>query len=383
MSEPAATEAGALQGKRIAFTGKLASLSRSSAAALVRAHGGEFAPLVTEHTSMLVVGQEGWPLRKDGRLTRKLEKAKALRQKRRLEILTEAELLRRLGLEQGFQKLTTAQVSEALRIPGKRVRSWVRLGLIRPIESADGVHYFDFREVAWAKTLCGFAEAGISANRIRRSLQQLRAWMPEAERPLAQLALLAKDGHLLVRRADDQLADPSGQLQLDFFAEPAPQTVPLAPDCQTAEEWFDLGCDHEDAGRFEEAVTAYRQALQLGGPDANRCFNLANVLFALGKLDAAAERFRQAVELDSGFSEAWNNLGNVLAELGERGEAVEAYQKALALEPDYADAHYNLADTLEQMGCQRDAVVHWRAYLQYDPNGPSADYARYRLFSAG
>jgi BRCT domain type II-containing protein len=50
----------------VAFTGRLASLSRTAAAELVRAYEGELVAALTRRASMLVVGQEGLPLTKEG-----------------------------------------------------------------------------------------------------------------------------------------------------------------------------------------------------------------------------------------------------------------------------------------------------------------------------
>src|ERR1700681_2777156 len=89
-----------LEGKRVAFTGQLASMTRPEAAELVRAHGGTFVTSVTRRTSFLVIGQEGWPLRKDGGLSEKLETTKHLQVAGcPIKILTEEDLLERLGLE--------------------------------------------------------------------------------------------------------------------------------------------------------------------------------------------------------------------------------------------------------------------------------------------
>jgi Flp pilus assembly protein TadD len=116
----------------------------------------------------------------------------------------------------------------------------------------------------------------------------------------------------------------------------------------TADDWFSLGLQQERAGHDEEAESAYRKALLLGGPDATRCFNLANVLYALDRKQEAAERFYQAVEIDGGEAEAWNNLANVLVDLHRFDEAKAAYEKAVQL--GNHDAHYNLADLLTDLG---------------------------------
>src|ERR1700704_2428710 len=98
MRQPAA-EAEYLQGRQVSFTGRLASLTRAEAEALVLARGGEVTRSVGRRTSLLVVGQEGWPLRPDGGLTPKLRKAHKLQASGSpLVILPEEEWLNKLGL---------------------------------------------------------------------------------------------------------------------------------------------------------------------------------------------------------------------------------------------------------------------------------------------
>ena len=120
-------EAAVLKGKRVAFTGKLASMTRAKAKALVRGHGGIFASSLSRRTSVLVIGQDGWPLQKDGRLTSKLRRAHAFaRAGQRIVVLSEEEFLILLGLESHAEEVrrvySTAELSSLLKIPGDRVR---------------------------------------------------------------------------------------------------------------------------------------------------------------------------------------------------------------------------------------------------------------------
>jgi tetratricopeptide (TPR) repeat protein len=272
---------------------------------------------------------------------------------------------------------TLAQLSELLGVPCGRIRAWVKAGLVQPAASEQGELQFDFRQITGAKTLAKLSRAGVKVSKIRRCLDQLRAWFPEVEEPLAQLALLEENGQVLIRLEAGQLAEPSGQQHFDFEAQ-AESPKPAMP-CKRAEPWRQRGHYLEDAGQLEAAELAYRQALLEQGPDAELCFNLGNVLFALGRKEQAVERFRQAVELDPDYPEAWNNLGNILAELNQAAEAVEAYQRALALNPQLAEAHYNLADILDEMGQAQEAQRRWRSYLRLEPQGPWAEYAKQRL----
>ena len=379
----------AMDGKRlldqeVAFTGRLASMTRAEVTELIVAQGGRCVRTPTRQTDLLVVGEEGWPLGENGQLSRQLQKARRLQAEgAALEVIPESVLLERLGLEDQqaeiHRRYTASQLARILRVPLDRIRLWMRSGLITPLETRHRLGYFDFSQVASAKTLSELTRAGVKANRIRTSLHQLRAWMPDLEQPLGQLALLERNGRLLVRLEDGQLAEPTGQLQFEFMNLNEPRAVRFEPRPLSADEWFNVAVQHEEAGRLADASDAYRQALLLTGPDPVLCFNLGNVLYAQGETQRSAERFRQAVEIDVQYTEAWNNLGSVLSELGETAAAIEAFQKALALDPSYADAHYRLADTLDHEGRVEEATPHWRAYLTFDARSPWADHVRKRL----
>ncbi len=362
-------------------------MTRAEAAQLVRTQGGEFVPAVTRHTSLLVVGLEGWPLRKDGRVTRKLLHARRLQQYGYpIAILPEEEMLSQLESEdraEGIHQLyTNAQLCQILHVPRDRLRTWMSTGLIQPVETANGVCYFDFQQVTRAKTLCDLAQAGVTPKRLRQSLEQLRKWMPNLGDPFSQLAVIEHDGDILVRLEEGQLMEPTGQMQFDFTEVRASIAGEAEPRKLTADEWFVLGCEHENAGRLDEAAQVYREALLQGGTNPDICYNLANVLFALGQKEQAAERFHQVVEIDSGNAGAWNNLGNVLTDLGKPEEAAKAYRRAMEVDPGNVNALYNFADLLDELGRHEEAARHWRAYLRQDPSSSWGKYARQRLFHA-
>jgi tetratricopeptide (TPR) repeat protein len=212
-------------------------------------------------------------------------------------------------------------------------------------------------------------------------LRQLSAWMPDMQVPLEQLQVLEDSKRLLVRIAAGHLAEPTGQLNIDFATQAVGPTMrDIQPNFKihSADGWFDRACQHEEAEEFEEAAAAYRQALLVGGPTPELCFNLANVLYRLDKKAEASERFRQVVELDPAFAEAWNNLGITLAELKQCEEAVTALQHAVEQSPDYADSYFNLADCLEEIGCPDEAARYWQAYIRLDPQSNWGAYARQR-----
>jgi tetratricopeptide (TPR) repeat protein len=390
-----------VRGKTVAFVGRLASMTREQFADVVASFGGTYShgPGLGVAASVVVLGQESLPLTRDGDLLRGLRMARVMQRRggRRITVLPEEQFLAGLGLESHREHVrrlyTTAMLTAVLDVSRESVRAWVRAGLISPAATVSGVWQFDFQQVAAAKTLCELAAAGISPGKIRRSLRQLRQWMPEAQQPLQQLALLEGDGRVLVRTGDGALAEPTGQLQL--FAtkqQPADETdtAPIAmrlgppppAEPHDAAEWRRQALEQELEGYLDEAAASYREALLAGGPDAQTCFDLALMLSNLGKKPEAAERYRQAIEVDPNFADAWNNLGDVLADLGQLDEACAAFRRALSIDPGDLRANYNLADTLDRLGRNAEAAPHWRAYLKSDTTSPWAARARKRLAAA-
>jgi len=383
-AKPDANLAQLIKGRSVVLTGKLASMSRQDFVELVESYGGRVSLTLAAGTALIVVGQRSWPLHESGWLPETLRKARVMIKKggARLKILPEEKFLAELGLESHRQlvspQYTTQTLTELLGIARERIVAWVRAGLIKPASTENGVWHFDFRQVTAAKTLCELARRGVSSYRLRKSFEQLQTWMPEAQTPLQQLALVHNDGRMLVRLGDGDLAGFDGQLHFDFTEQPASVPMRIVAGPTSAQDWLQQGLDQEQAGYFADAEASYRQALRLSGPDAQACFNLANVLNAQGQKQSAIERFRQAVEIDPSFGDAWNNLGIALCDIEQREEACAAFQAALKAEPDNYLAHYNLADALEEIGRQEDAIPHWKAYLRHDSTSERGVYARQR-----
>jgi tetratricopeptide (TPR) repeat protein len=375
-----------LASQEVVFTGRLAALTHEEAAAGVVAQGGTVSGVVGPGTTLVVVGQEGWPLQRDGRLTRNLKLARErAEQGQALRIVDEQAFLALLGPDAVPDPPTNlysiTQLSRVLAVPAARVRSWVRRGLIAPAEVRDRVAYFDFRTVATARHLQELVGGGASLNAIAASLAQLRQWLPDAGDAVGRLTPL--DGNsLAVRLSDGSLASVSGQMRLPETA-PAPRVIhidtALTGEPETAEGWFERAVALEEAERPDEAAHAYLRCLELGGQDAEAAFNLGNVLHSLGRPTQALRHYYQATDWDPDFAEAWVNLSSVLVEMAAWKDAAESARMALRISPGYADAHYNLALALHGLGQERDARLHARAYLLQDPSSEWASLLRRQL----
>lgn len=406
------------EGGRVTCVGRLASLTPDQFEDVVHAYGGEVAPAFSgpvRGVRLVVLGQEQLALGPDGtppEYLRKLRLAKKREGWSYPVVLTEEQFLEGLGLREHLatvrRRYSTATVCEALNIGVERVRAWVKAGLIRPTDVQHGAWYFEFKQVATAKALCELARSGVSLDRIRKSLQQLSSWLPDAEESLRQLAVIDRNT-LLVRLEDGELMAADGQLHLEFeisnlksahryehsetHGDPStglghdehaplrigPETLPTAPTPRSPGQWWEIGVEQHASGLFAEAIESYRQALLLGGPEAQVCFDLAKALADLGHRERAAERYTQVVELDPKRGDAWNNLGVVLTDIGDEGRACDCFRHALDLDAGDIRARYNLADLLDDLGRDKEANPHWQELARRDPHGQLGAYARKRL----
>ena len=404
-------------GKRVVFLGKLGGMNRREAIALTKLHGGVAVDRKDSQVDLIVIGADELPLADDDLLTTAMRRRY---ESGEITIIHETELWEQLGLlpeEGAIRKLyTPAMLADLLKIPISVIRRWHRRGLIVPTREVHRLAYFDFQEVATARHLAKLLQAGATPDAIENKLAQLARWMPNADRPLAQLSVIVEGRDLLLRQGEG-LVDATGQRRFDFDASPKssdamtadhhervapaanleqgvsgladhgdlPSVVPfeqLTTDADARpdrEQFLDQAAEMEENGLLEEAVDMYRTVLTLSGPDASINFELAELLYRLGDVSAARERYYATLEIDSDFVEARANLGCVLAETGQLELAVAAFQGALVKHDAYPDVHYHLARVLDDLGNVDDAIEHWRSFLSLAPDSPWATEARDRL----
>ena len=405
------------QGKRVAFVGKLGGVNRRQAHSLIVDEGGFVMnqdDLEDANVDIVIIGAEQWPSTSPEEL-RPNSVLSAVKEEH-CEIITETQFWERLGLlteDQAVRRLyTPAMLAELLEISVAVIRRWHRRGLIIPVREIHRLPYFDFQEVATARHLAELLEAGSSPAEIERRLEELARYVPDVDRPLAQLSIIVEGRHILLRQGEG-LVEPGGQLRMDFESLEAnaqeqqvievtredvvrvfdrhdaegaePKILPFdnlvdrAVLPQNPEEILAQASEHEEAGELEVAIELYRSFLAAYGLRAQVCFQLAELLYRTNDYTAARERYYMAIELDENYVEARANLGCVLIDTGELDLAIAALLGALKYHPDYPDAHYHLARTLDELGRHEEAVDHWRAFLVLAPDSPWAQQARDRL----
>ena len=376
-----------LAGQRVALTGTLASMTHQDAADLIRQHGGQAVEHVGQSTTLLVIGEEGWPLDADGRISVKLREAEALRARGSgLRLAAESEWLRMIGLqeEESLPRLyTPAMLARLLDLSPNLVRRWERLGLLQPVRKVGRLPYFDFREVTRLRRISDLLAAGVSKTQLEESLRSL-AELPESTAAADQLELLSGSRTLVIRDDSGLIHVGTRQRVLDFD-EPDPDgsvdSLPfqLRPEPRTAVDWYEHACDRYEAGDLAAAQRALRAALRERPEQPEFHFQMAETLYRLGEADRALERYLVATDWDPEYVEAWSQIGALHLDRQEPTEAKVALEQALELSDDFADGHFHLGEAMHELGDLAAARRHLRRYLTLESRGPWAELARQKL----
>jgi tetratricopeptide (TPR) repeat protein len=282
------------------------------------------------------------------------------------------------GLEHRY---TRNEVERMIGVTRRELEYWTRLRLVLP-RARWGERFFGFSDLVALEAIKRLAERKIPARRLRRAVTALETELGSTNTPLSMLRISTNGKQVVVHPqagAGSPYEPLTGQFVLNFeTAELAKKIHTLAP--RSAEEWFELGmmCDSKTES-LEEAVQAYRKAVEAAPDWVEARINLGTTLYQLDRMAEAYEHFSAAVEFEPENALAEFNLGCVLEHEGKTQQAIGHLLRAVELMPGLADAHLNLALAFEKTGKVQETLRHLSLYVRYEPNGPWAEFAKSRI----
>ncbi len=267
-------------------------------------------------------------------------------------------------------------VSRLFDLPESRLRYWSQTGFVQPSIRVKGRTWYSFRDLIGIKVARELLGAGLSLQRVRKSLDTLRVKLPEVDQPLSRLRIRCEHDRVVVETSDRTFDAATGQGLLDFSVQSLHQqasqvlAIPRAQaddeDDRSAYEWFMIACERErgwdgqdpDDPAFLDARQAYDRALDLDPEFAAAYTNLGALLAAVGDLDGARDHFDQALRCDPDQPEAHSNLAALALRVGDHDTAIAGYRMLLRAAPDHLEAHYGLARALLAVGGKGQALAH-------------------------
>jgi formylglycine-generating enzyme required for sulfatase activity/tetratricopeptide (TPR) repeat protein len=175
-----------------------------------------------------------------------------------------------------------------------------------------------------------------------------------------------------------------------------------------ADDHFRQAAAHSEAGRYNEAIAAYKRAIVLKPDfvDAYSCMGLAyfqldqyveaiiackkaiaiepNCFGAYVGMGMAYRKLEQYTESIAAWKKviaikpdnalAYYNLGFACVNLGQSSDAVAAFKKALAIKPDYAEAYFNMGVAYHQLKQYTEAITAWKKAISLKLNNPEVYY---------
>jgi len=156
----------------VAFTGRLACVTRAEAFAVVRQRGGTPSETVTKQTRLLIVGELGWPLLDDGRPSNKLSRATEYG----IPVANERRFLEWIGkaVPDSVLKTYSTDIIAAGKLSGEMILKLAKLGLL---DERNGS--FGFRDLASARQIAKLLADGVRLSEVIRGVSQIRKWLPD------------------------------------------------------------------------------------------------------------------------------------------------------------------------------------------------------------
>ncbi|MGB9082769.1 MAG: tetratricopeptide repeat protein, partial [Desulfuromonadaceae bacterium] len=136
--------------------------------------------------------------------------------------------------------------------------------------------------------------------------------------------------------------------------------------------FYDFGLLHERSGKLDEAISAYRLAINQDPGNVNAHRRLADIFTWRGSFTEAAAQYRELIRLREDNPLYHLSLGRVYDRMKELKNAVSEYEKAVKLDLNNIEGHRELARIFAQGHQSAKAEYHYKEVLRLDSEDEAA-----------
>ena len=137
---------------------------------------------------------------------------------------------------------------------------------------------------------------------------------------------------------------------------------------------FDMGVMLDQLGRFDEAVTAFRKAVDLQADDIESLNALGIDLTRTGAPQAALECFERCEKLDSAYEPSYCNRIMAYSDLGDHDKAEQMFYLARQITDECPFCSFNLGESLYRRAQYDRAISCWKQVIRTDPDHGDVHY---------
>jgi tetratricopeptide (TPR) repeat protein len=254
-------------------------------------------------------------------------------------------------------------VERLLHLSRNTLRALITAGFVSPGRGPRNTLLFSFQDLIVLRTAQALVESNVPQRRITKSLKELRRHLPESM-PLSGLSIGAVGERVVVKEGAARWQADSGQYLLAFEGDPASGSLSVVDQPTPAEiDEADLPTPFEKAVFMEQidegaAIRAYEAIIAEDPSHLDARVNLGRLLHEAGRYERAERAYRDALEVCGDDEILYFNLAVLLDERSRVRESMQAYEAALRVDPSMADAHYNLSLVYKKIGRAKDALRH-------------------------
>jgi len=111
---------------------------------------------------------------------------------------------------------------------------------------------------------------------------------------------------------------------------------------RTADDYFMMAINYENANKYKEAIEAYMMALKMNSDFAEAYINVGLLYYRLGRYSDAVDAYTHAIRLKPRSSSVHSRLGTIYIILAKYSNALDAFKQAAMIDPHDPAIRFNL-----------------------------------------